>query len=513
MSRIPLTLTPKKQKEYYKIGDIVYIRPDAMNYFDDTVHEMTKFLGEPVEIVDIETAGDRYSSQNLYGLNTDDLLMTVKEIGDDGLNGYWYWSYKCLYNPKLSVPSYEPRKINRTLESLNESINWITNNDELDEISNIPEFRIDDMVRLKSNAIDLQIITFKMMGIPINDNDKKWIENHKNIKLKIYEMAYTNNLNIWLYFLGYEEGGIKKFISTNAVIDVNAPNYKPKNFIRTLESVNIKPKYNFIIFKCENQREFTKIQKDLREEGYIWNSESTIIESNREFPCFVFVQNIKNNNWDKRIFYDSHLNLERNDPMSVLMYRSDAQRNEICPNIFTSHDSQDASKLFNWVNAPSYKSKKFDKTLEKINIPSTLTRENIISNIEKYDGDYIVIKIDGINQQEQLLNFLDTINNNYNKYLFFIHEIFRKNTVINQCYWIIPIKKHCKYPFLNIHNSPYGFVESPNFKKTVEKYKDEDLNIIICTMSKPNKVELIFNQIIGTLIDPISLYSPKKIIR
>jgi hypothetical protein len=110
----PPILTSEEQISRYKKGDIVIVRPDALDYFNDTVGDMERFLGKEVEITDVETALGRYGEDGCdrRHIQPDDLLLTVVKHGDYRANGTWYWYYRCLVNPKFMMPSYQPRKIN-----------------------------------------------------------------------------------------------------------------------------------------------------------------------------------------------------------------------------------------------------------------------------------------------------------------------------------------------------------------------------------------------------------------
>lgn len=148
-----------------------------------------------------------------------------------------------------------------------------------------------------------------------------------------------------------------------------------------------------------------------------------------------------------------------------------------------------------------------DKVLEKINISSELSREKIISNIKKYDGDYLLIRIDSIRQQMMLLDMLDTINKKYHNPIFHITGAYRDNIVIFE-YWIIPIKEDLPFKFLSVYNSPYNYVNSSDFIPLVKSDR-----LIMTDMNYPNKVEVVLCQLIGTILDANILYSPKSKIK
>jgi len=119
-------LTPKEQRELFKLDDKVIIRPDAFDYFNDADVQFMKFdLGQEVIITQINTLQDLYTTRpngsyrtilNTSVVNSDDLLITVKSPRHSFT---YYWYYRCLHIPIIK-PNYAPRK--RVLEKLNEEI-------------------------------------------------------------------------------------------------------------------------------------------------------------------------------------------------------------------------------------------------------------------------------------------------------------------------------------------------------------------------------------------------------
>jgi len=118
MPLIPPILTPGKQRELFKVGDYVIVRPDARNYFNDAFDEMETDFGKERKIVYIQEIGDRYNGDyEVNILNTEthsphDLLITLEDQG----GGQWFWYYRCFFLPKLAVPNYSPKK--RVLEGV-----------------------------------------------------------------------------------------------------------------------------------------------------------------------------------------------------------------------------------------------------------------------------------------------------------------------------------------------------------------------------------------------------------
>jgi hypothetical protein len=154
MPETPPELSLEKQKELYKVGDIVIVRPDAFDYFNDVdPGEMARFFGRKVKIVGRMTTWDQYGDEDPDAPN--DLLLTVVSADESFPNtDRWYWLYKCLYVPEYK-PSYKPRKISRDLNEKLSEINF----------SHIPspvlspeqqklQYKIGDTVIIRPDAFD-----------------------------------------------------------------------------------------------------------------------------------------------------------------------------------------------------------------------------------------------------------------------------------------------------------------------------------------------------------------------
>lgn len=111
---IPPILTPYQQKQHYKIGDVVYIRPDAFDYFYDINSSMDQWLGKYAEITYVNIAEDIYDTYAINGkdMKPDDLLVTLQNSDSETC----YWFYRCLVNIEFAIPSYKPRKVDRVIE-------------------------------------------------------------------------------------------------------------------------------------------------------------------------------------------------------------------------------------------------------------------------------------------------------------------------------------------------------------------------------------------------------------
>lgn len=112
---VPPILTQHQQRQQYKKGDVVYIRPDAFDYFYDVNPDMEKWLGKSGKITDIILVEDIYDvyDDRGKGMRYDDLLLTLKLPYD---RNTYFWFYRCLVNLEFAKPSYKPRKVDRSIE-------------------------------------------------------------------------------------------------------------------------------------------------------------------------------------------------------------------------------------------------------------------------------------------------------------------------------------------------------------------------------------------------------------
>lgn len=147
-----------------------------------------------------------------------------------------------------------------------------------------------------------------------------------------------------------------------------------------------------------------------------------------------------------------------------------------------------------------------NKTLEKINIPIDLTKEQIIKNIQNYKSDYLLIKVDGNYQKQKLLNILNELNGKIDG-LFTIADKFTNNdNETDNCYWVIPLKNDKPYKFLTLYSASYSVISQGDLTRIFG-----GSIVTITDMNYGNKIELVFSQIIGVKLDSYLMYTPKKI--
>jgi hypothetical protein len=275
----------------------------------------------------------------------------------------------------INVPNYQPKKIIRTLEShslLKEG--YIVENlgDEGNEFSII----IDNEQNNKMIQKYLFTQGYRWHGSldevrPLDPGNV--LTCYKSSK----ELIWAQNINDFNEFFrsGWRYNPkiytMKDWITYSNLVRLQSfhPSYKPRKIDRTLESIlpHQNVKYQFIIFKFENQEDFTNGQKILIKQGFTWRSDeynTEFVNSNYDFPCYLFVQGYRGDNWDNHIYYDCEENLNNGNPFDTIRVRSNGVfSRDICPEIFTLKDCDKVNSLFNWRVTPSYKPRKIDRNI------------------------------------------------------------------------------------------------------------------------------------------------------
>jgi phage gpG-like protein len=235
-------------------------------------------------------------------------------------------------------PSYEPRKITRTLES-----------------KSVYPYRIKTDLELRKEFgnnwrttvcrdIGWNIGMDHLLGMeyPVADFKK---EDHKDDE-----------------WIDMDTSPEMSWIIMPKLLTRNVPTYTPRKINRTLESVD-NPKYKAIVYKLNSQKEFTEIQYKLFREGILWCTQSNRIETEKKYPIYVFVTN-KDRSTDKQFFYDCVDELEEGSIEGVLGGRSGIRTGDICPYIFDINTKQTAERLFDYEGVPNYTPRKIVRTLE-----------------------------------------------------------------------------------------------------------------------------------------------------
>lgn len=251
----PETLTINQQKERFKEGDIVYIRKDSFDIFNDIDPDgMNIFLGTFGKIIHVQTSQEIYGRYNTNRANPEYGIMEPTDLvlniinPNDPYSESWYWWYKCLINPNFLKPSYKPKRINRVLERFND----IEHADEICiQLNNKNDYQ--NLLKLiNDNNIRLNIIS------KLDDNDiNRRLDNGERywvfIPLDLHRVSQLHD-NDWVDYNIDNNFNNIDFLDRvwNKVLDVNydyniivrclrdgeipsmLPSYKPKKIIREL---------------------------------------------------------------------------------------------------------------------------------------------------------------------------------------------------------------------------------------------------------------------------------------
>lgn len=174
---------------------------------------------------------DTYLTDNIDNLNQDPRLYTIND----------YSFIKSIIEFGEIRPTYNPRKIDRMIEKLNEGIDFISSNIKLLNYNNRPQFNIGEVVKLKSNILQIQKDELKKINIDIDKQNIEWINKNMNKELTINEIAYHNESGVWLAFV--TNGYMGKYIVVKGLLKTNIPSYEPRKIIK--ESLNNKVLYAF----------------------------------------------------------------------------------------------------------------------------------------------------------------------------------------------------------------------------------------------------------------------------
>jgi len=130
-------------------------------------------------------------------------------------------------------PTYSPRKMDRTIESVNESFTFFYNNKDLrDNLK--PKFKIGDIVTIIPNGLDVHLHKIHNHYTEMADI-KIWIDEHVGKKLTVIDLGVNQN-ELWVVNCEDEKGQFN-YVQQDA-LTLYAPSYKPRKIDRTLESTD-----------------------------------------------------------------------------------------------------------------------------------------------------------------------------------------------------------------------------------------------------------------------------------
>ena len=238
ISNIPSKpLTVKEQKEKFKVGDEVYIRPDALKYFNDVDGDVMPYLlGKKGKIIDTNTLLKQYEDPHyiedfslppeiIEDYHLDDLLLYV-EIEGDPKSKYYFWYYRCLITPDMIRPTYTPKKIDR----LSEAVHYDNNED---IFGKKPDILIGDTVKFRED------ITY--YDFPIFDSHSvNFYNRFGDVESTVVAKFHDEERDIWWsHILPLENNtGRRKRYFMDSLLELpkpKPPTYKPRKIDKTYE--------------------------------------------------------------------------------------------------------------------------------------------------------------------------------------------------------------------------------------------------------------------------------------
>jgi hypothetical protein len=269
----------------------------------------------------------------------------------------------------IDSPTYEPRKIERTIENLNESFEFITTEERLRNWPSKPNFQFGQKVTLKKNAVEIHLS--KIEGRYSETADMiDWMREYFGRILTVTGFVNDPNWkNLWVVDCR-DEFGSNHYIQQDALISYY-PSYAPRKIDRTTESIENKP-HNQVIFKTNNREEYLYVL------NYLFNNTSiTWIGSDRnlrqvtnDYPVYLFVNFRRDDiTWgNEESLGDIEEYIEKENRRNSSMLQTN-------PHIFNYKDVDKIERIKKGINidTPNYKPRKIERTLE-----SSTTRYDVI---------------------------------------------------------------------------------------------------------------------------------------
>jgi hypothetical protein len=269
----------------------------------------------------------------------------------------------------IDVPSYKPRKIERTLENLNESFEFVSTEERLKNWPSKPNFQFGQMVTLKKNAVEIHLS--KINGRYNETVDMiDWLKEYIGRMLIVTGFVNDPNWNnLWIVDCR-DEFGSNHYVQQDALTSYY-PSYAPRKIDRTTESVENKY-YNQVIFKTNNSEEYLYVLNYLFNNTSIawFGSDRNLRQVTNDYPVYLFV-NFRRND----VTWGNEENLGDIEEYIEKENRRNSNMSQINPHIFNYKDVDKIERIKRGINidVPNYKPRKIDRTLE-----SSTTRYDVI---------------------------------------------------------------------------------------------------------------------------------------
>ena len=263
------------------------------------------------------------------------------------------------------APSYTPKKFDRTLESLqdypyNEIVIKVDSKEEAEELENKlrtigkVSYTLSQIIKNFPNYIFIKVYYFNVN----KSTSFSYISDYPTDALLNHYIYNAENVNKRIFTLG------NWTIIRNILLkgeEMDEPSYKPKKFDRTLEAKE-NYMYNRVVFKVDNKEQNEIAQKALFNLGYFWSTTRNTVEVFTNYPIYLFTPSTYDYSKDITYMYFCQGDIRNIDSYIT---KKNQERDNICPTVFNYNNvAQLNTILKNGAIVPSYKPKKFDRSLE-----------------------------------------------------------------------------------------------------------------------------------------------------
>jgi hypothetical protein len=245
--------------------------------------------------------------------------------------------FKTVFN---IAPSYKPKRIERTLESLDlkeygKEVSILIQSESHNEM--IQKELFSRGYAWGGEKIVRKLIPGNILTYYPKEKEIVWIDDKEGYDKFIKQGWRTNPIII---------DSIKLFI----------PSYQPRKVERTLENFQNKWKHKYLTIKSENEDESVRIQNFLFDLGLQWSHGKRVLLENR-YPCYYVL-----------FLDDRNSQLTHTNDMNFFnRYVSDSQMD---PHLYSIRDLSTLRMILkDGMVAPSYHPKRTDRTLEGLEQP------------------------------------------------------------------------------------------------------------------------------------------------
>ena len=264
----------------------------------------------------------------------------------------------------VTGPSYKPRKIERTLETVeykhfdyDEVIVEIKSPEELNKMFDLISTVVDTITCLKSHIRFFP--TYLLISPNETQEDKKCVilimNNHH--RESVEQTIVENKKKYYPRILGLSDWGTLKSMLERGI---DSPSYSPRKINRTLESVNYEEKSEIII-QLNNENDIRLITTLLKDNGFFDRVLESDLSELTIFPSYIFLD-LKNGDW----FLLDRRDNEPTDAFNGYTYKETYEIPYTVKDIMTLTKVLRTKKIIPAEQAPNYMPRRINRTLESV---------------------------------------------------------------------------------------------------------------------------------------------------